>query len=115
MSSVIEPLKNIFKRLFSRWADSADEQQTYVKIFFALITALICGLAGPAFRGSRGLIFGLLMYGLTLYVVVYLLEIDPKEIGGRQKLVTAGLPTFLLLWVLFWTLLYTFSLPVVIL
>lgn len=111
MSSVIEPLKGLFKRLFSRWADSPDEQQTYVKIFFALICALICGLAGPAFRGSRGLVFGLLLYGLTLYIIVYLLEIDPTEIGGRQKLITAGLPTYLLLWVLVWTLLYTFTLP----
>lgn len=111
MSSIITPLQGIFKRLFGRWENDPNNQQTYVKILFAIITAIICGVNGTTFAGTRGLIFGLLMYSLTLYVVVYLLEIDPEELGGRQKLITNALPTFLLLWVLLWTLIYAFTLP----
>jgi hypothetical protein len=111
MSAVINPLKGLFKTIFRRWEDSPDTQQTYVKIFFAFISALFLGTQGSNFAGIRGLVFGLLVYSLALFVIVYLLEIDPKDIGGRQKLITAGLPTYLLLWVLLWTLIYSFVLP----
>jgi hypothetical protein len=97
--------------LFGRWADSPNDQQYYVKILFAILSGIICALWGPAFAGIRGLMFGSLMYGLTLYIIVYLLEIDPEELGGRQKLITNSLPSFLLLWVVLWTILYGFSLP----
>jgi hypothetical protein len=82
-----------------------------VKILFALLSGIICAAGGQAFAGIRGLMFGLLMYVLTLYIVVYLLEIDPEELGGRQKMITNSLPSFLLLWVLLWTVLYGFTLP----
>ncbi len=111
MSSVINPLKGLFKAIFRRWEDSPDSQQTYVKILFAFISAVFCGIQGTSYAGIRGLVFGLLVYSLTLFVVVYLLEIDPQDIGGRQKLITSGLPTYLLLWVLLWTLIYSFILP----
>ncbi|MFX1367025.1 MAG: hypothetical protein ACFFAY_00280 [Promethearchaeota archaeon] len=111
MSSIIQPLQGFFKRLFRRWEDKPTEQQTYVKLFFSFISAIICGLYGPIFAGSRGLIFGILIYILSLFVVVYIMEIDPAELGGRQKLITNSLPTYLLLWVVLWTLFYSFTLP----
>ncbi len=107
----MEVLRNGFQRLLGRWADKPNDQQYYVKILFAMLSAVICGLGGQAFAGLRGLIFGLLFYGLTLYIVVYLLEIDPETLGGRQKLITNTLPSYLLLWVLLWTVFYAFSLP----
>jgi len=97
--------------MFGRWAKKPNDQQYYVKIFFALISGIICAAGGTAFAGIRGLMFGLLMYGLTLYIIVYLLEIDPEELGGRQKLITNSLPSYLLLWVVLWTILYGFTLP----
>jgi hypothetical protein len=111
MSSVINPIQSFFKKIFGRWDAKPTDQQTYVKIFFAIISAIVCGLYGPLFAGSRGLIFGLLTYVLSLFVVVYIMEIDPEEIGGRQKLITNSLPTYLLLWVVLWTLFYAFTLP----
>ncbi|TFG07893.1 hypothetical protein EU522_00300 [Candidatus Thorarchaeota archaeon] len=111
MSSVIKPIQTLFKKIFGKWDDNPTDQQTYVKIFFAIISAVICGLYGPLFAGSRGLIFGVLTYVLSLFVVVYIMEIDPEEIGGRQKLITNSLPTYLLLWVVLWTLFYAFTLP----
>ncbi len=103
--------RNIVQRLFSRWEDSPNDQQYYVKMLFAILSAIVCGVAGPAFAGLRGLLFGTLVYILSLYVVVYILEIDPEELGGRQKLITGTLPSYLLLWVLLWTVLYAFTLP----
>ena len=111
----MEVLRNGFQRLLRRWEDKPNDQQYYVKMLFAIISAIICGLSGQAFAGLRGLMFGVLVYGLTLYVVVYILEIDPEAIGGRQKLITNTLPSYLLLWVLLWTVIYAFMLPLPIL
>jgi hypothetical protein len=108
---LMEVLRNSFQRLFKRWEDKPNDQQYYVKMLFAIISAIVCGLGGVAFAGLRGLMFGLLVYGLTLYIVVYVLEIDPETLGGRQKLITNTLPSYLLLWVLLWTVLYAFTLP----
>jgi hypothetical protein len=107
----ITPLKNLANRMFGRWDDSPNDQQYYVKIFLALITALICGLGGQWFAGSRGVLFGFLMYILALFVIRYLLEIEPETLGGTQKMITNSLPSFLMLWVVFWTLIYAFMIP----
>ena len=104
------PLKNIFNRLFGRWEDTPNDQQYYVKIFFALISALVCGLTGPAFAGTRGVIFGFLVYILALFVIRYLLEIDLETLGGTQKMITNSLVSYLMLWVVLWTLMYAFTL-----
>ncbi len=105
----LTPLKNIFNNIFGRWDDSPNDQQYYVKIFFALISALVCGLAGPAFAGTRGVIFGFLVYILALFVIRYLLEIDLETLGGTQKMITNSLVSYLMLWVVLWTLMYSFT------
>lgn len=107
----MEPLKNLFKTMFGRWEGDPDNQDYYVKIFFAFVSAIVCAFGGQAFAGVRGLWLGLLIYVLSLFVIVYLLEIDPEEIGGRQKLIVKTLPSYLLLWVLLWSLLYGFFVP----
>ncbi len=103
-------LQSFFKQVYGRWERVPNDQNYYVKISFAIMTAIICGVGGSFFAGIRGLMFGLLVYVVTLYVLVYLIEIDVKALGGRQKLITNALPSYLLLWVLFWTLLYAFTL-----
>ncbi|MDF1538009.1 MAG: hypothetical protein P1Q69_03810 [Candidatus Thorarchaeota archaeon] len=108
---MMEVLRNVFQRMFGRWAKSPNDQQYYVKILFAIMSGIACAAGGQAFAGIRGLMLGLLIYALSLYVVVYLLEIDPEDLGGRQKLITGTLPSYLLLWVLLWTILYAFTLP----
>ncbi len=102
---------SIFRPLFKRWDKNPMDQNYYVKIFFAIISAIICGLGGPIFAGLRGLMFGVLMYVVSLFVIVYDLNIDPEDLGGRQKLITNSLPSYLLLWVLLWTIFYAFTLP----
>jgi hypothetical protein len=103
-------LQSFFQRLYGRWERVPNDQNYYVKISFAIISAIICGVGGSFFAGIRGLMFGLLIYVTTLFVLVYLIEIDIKALGGRQKLITSALPSYLLLWVLIWTLLYAFTL-----
>jgi len=107
----MQVLRNFAQRLFGRWADDPNDQQYYVKIFFSILSGIVCASGGQAYAGIRGLMLGVLMYGLTLYIIVYLLEIDPVDIGGRQKLITNSLPSFLLLWVVLWTIFYGFTLP----
>jgi amino acid permease len=105
----LTPLQNFFRRIFGRWDDSPNDQQYYVKIFFALISALVCGITGPVFAGTRGVIFGFLVYILALFVIRYLLEISLEDLGGTQKMITNSLPSYLMLWVVLWTLMYAFS------
>ena len=107
----LTPLKNIFNRIFGKWADSPNDQQYYVKIVFALLTAIICGIGGQAFAGTRGVIFGFLVYILTLFIIRYLLEIEPEDLGGMQKMITNSLFSYLMLWTVVWTILYAFSIP----
>ena len=107
----LTPLKNIFNRMFGKWADSPNDQQYYVKIFFALISALICGIGGQAFAGTRGVLLGFLVYILSLFVIRYLLEVEPEQLGGMQKMITNSLFSDLMLWTVVWTLIYAFSIP----
>ena len=107
----LTPLKNIFNRMFGKWADSPNDQQYYVKIFFALISALICGIGGQAFAGTRGVLLGFLVYILSLFVIRYLLEVEPEQLGGMQKMITNSLFSYLMLWTVVWTLIYAFSIP----
>jgi amino acid permease len=108
----LTPLKNIFNRLFGKWADSPNDQQYYVKIFFALITALICGFGGGVFAGTRGVLFGFFVYILSLFVIRYLLEVEPEDLGGMQKMITNSLFSYLMLWTVVWTILFAFSIPI---
>ena len=107
----LTPLKNIFNRMFGKWADSPNDQQYYVKIFFALISALICGLGGQIFAGTRGVLLGFLIYILALFVIRYLLELEPEDLGGMQKMITNSLFSYLMLWTVVWTILFAFSIP----
>jgi len=107
----LTPLKNFFNRLFGRWAHSPNDQQYYVKMFFAIISALICGIGGQVFAGTRGVMLGFLIYILSLYVIRYLLDVEPEKLGGMQKMITNSLFSYLMLWVVLWTILYAFTIP----
>lgn len=107
----LTPLKSIFNRMFGKWADSPNDQQYYVKIFFAFISAILCGIGGQAFAGTRGVMLGFLIYVLSLYVIRYLLDVEPEQLGGLQKMITNSLFSYLMLWTVVWTLLYAFSIP----
>ena len=109
--NIMEVLRNIFQRIFHRWADDPKNQQFFVKMLFAVFSAIICSVCGRAFAGIRGLMFGILIYILTLFIIVYLLEIDPETLGGRVNLIKDTLFSYLLLWVLLWTLFYPFFIP----
>jgi hypothetical protein len=108
---VLAPLKSFFNRMFGRWESSPNDQQYYVKMFFAIISALICGIGGQVFAGTRGIMLGFLIYILSLYVIRYLLDVEPEKLGGMQKMITNSLFSYLMLWVVLWTIIYGFSIP----
>ncbi len=107
----LTPLKNVFNRMFGKWADTPNDLQYYVKIFFALISAIVCGIGGQAFAGTRGVIFGFLVYILSLFAIRYLLDVDPEDLGGMRKMITNTLFSYLMLWTVVWTIIYAFSIP----
>ena len=111
MKMFVTPLKNLANWMFGRWADTPNDQQYYVKIFMAIVSGLVCGFGGLAFAGTRGVLFGFLMYGLSLFVIRYLLDLEPEELGGVQKMITNSLVSFLMLWIVLWTLIYAFMIP----
>jgi hypothetical protein len=108
---VTTPLKNLANWMFGRWANTPNDQQYYVKIFMALVSGLVCGFGGLAFAGTRGVLFGFLMYVLSLFVIRYLLEIELETLGGTQKMITNSLVSYLMLWIVLWTLIYAFMIP----
>lgn len=63
------------------------------------------------FAGTRGVMFGFLIYILSLFVIRYLLDIEPQKLGGMQKMITNSLFSYLMLWVVVWTILYAFTIP----
>ncbi len=85
---------------------NANDRMYYLKIFFAIIASILCVLFD--LRGWRGGLFGLVIYGFTYYITIYVMGIDPSEVGGKTKVITSGLVTYLLIWVLTWTILFDF-------
>ncbi len=85
---------------------NANDKMYYLKITFAIIASILCVLFD--LRGWRGGLFGLVIYGFTYYITIYVLNIDPSEVGGRTKVITSGLFSYLLIWVLVWTILFDF-------
>ncbi|MFW9793073.1 MAG: hypothetical protein ACFFEE_02125 [Candidatus Thorarchaeota archaeon] len=107
----ITPLKNLANRMYGRWANTPNDQQYYVKISLALVSAVVCGLGGQWFAGTRGVLFGFLMYVLSLFIIRYLLDIEVETLGGTQKMITNSLVSYLMVWIVFWTLIYAFMIP----
>jgi len=97
--------------MFGRWEKRPQDQTFYVKMFFAILSALICAAGGQMLAGLRGLLFGALMYVLTIFFIVYILDVNPSVMGGRQKLILNSLGSYLLMWVVLWTLFYAFAVP----
>ncbi len=85
---------------------NANDRMYYLKIFFAIIASILCVLFD--LRGWRGGLFGLVIYGFTYYITIYVMGIDPSEVGGKTKVITSGLFSYLLIWVLTWTILFDF-------
>jgi hypothetical protein len=81
----------------------------YTRIIFAFISAaLVLGLNlwGPL--GLVGFGIGLALIILSYFLAVYLLGVDPQEIGGHVKGLVKGLGTGILLFLLIYLLGFNF-------
>lgn len=69
--------------------------------FFTVYTGL---------RGSTGVVFAVFIYILSYYLIRFKMaaEIPPKD---ARKMVTAGLGSFITLFLFIWILIYTLLLP----
>ena len=80
-----------------------------MRLIFALIgaaTALAFNLSGPL--GLVGFIIGLVLVIFSYLIPIYLLGVNPQEIGGHGKGLMKGLGTGVLLFIVVWFLVFNF-------
>jgi hypothetical protein len=59
--------------------------------------------------GAIGFITGIIIIIVSYFVAIYLLGVDPTEIGGHGKGLMKGLGTAILLFLVIWFLIYNFT------
>jgi len=77
----------------------------WIKISFAIITALVCGFLGMT--GVHGFLFGLLMLITAYYFSIFAVRREIEEVGGLGTVFFTGLFTYIFLWLVLWSLIYT--------
>jgi hypothetical protein len=77
----------------------------WTRIGLAVLTAILC--LGLQLLGIRGIILGVLMYVASYYLIRYGMGVEPKAVGGGNKLYTIGIGTYFIVWLFMWALLYT--------
>ena len=91
---------------------SAENRVYYTRLIFAFVAALIClglNLSGPL--GAVGFIIGIVVIVLSYFLSIYLLGVNPEEIGGHSRGLMKGLGTGILLFLVIWFLVYNFIFP----
>lgn len=81
----------------------------YTRIIFALISAAIVwglNLWGPL--GWVGFVIGLALIILSYFLAIFLLRVNPQEIGGHVRGLLKGLGTGVLLFLVIWLLGFNF-------
>jgi len=78
----------------------------WTRVGLGVLTAILC--LGLQLLGIRGIILGILMYVVSYYLIRYGLGVEPKAVGGGNKLFTIGIGSYFLVWLFTWALLYTF-------
>jgi len=77
----------------------------WTRIGLAVLTAILC--LGLQLLGIRGIILGVLMYVASYYLIRYGLGVEPKAVGGGNKLYMIGIGSYFIVWLFMWALLYT--------
>ncbi len=81
----------------------------YTRLIFALIGAAIAlafNLSGPL--GLIGFIIGIVLVVGSYFIPIYVLGVDPQEIGGLGKGLMKGLGTGVLVFLVVWFLAFNF-------
>lgn len=88
---------------------SPEDLVYYTRLSFALIGAAIAlafNLSGPL--GLVGFIIGIVLVVLSYLIPIYVLDVDPQEVGGHGKGLMKGLGTGILLFLVIWILVFNF-------
>ena len=99
----VEVLKNSFTGMIFM---IAKDKVFYTRLVAALGAGIVNSLLG--FYDLRGLLLAGVMLVVSHYFEIYLLNVDPVELGGQWKMFTIGIFSFLFLGIVIWTL--TFNL-----
>ncbi len=81
----------------------------YTRLIFGLIGAAIAlafNFSGPL--GMVGFIIGVVLVVVSYFISIYLLGVDPQEIGGHGKGLMKGLGTGILIFLVVWFLAFNF-------
>ena len=77
------------------------------KIYYTrLVCAVIAGIINSVLwlYDIAGLIFAVFMLIASHYIAIYILRVDPDEMGGQWKVFTVGIFSYIFLGIVVWTL-----------
>jgi len=82
-----------------------DNKLYWLKMLLAIAAALVCS----TFRIYRlpGIGLGVLIYLATYPLAVYVLRVDPSKSGGARKILLSGLITYLFVFTVLWSIIFT--------
>ena len=81
----------------------------YTRLVFAIISAAIAlGFNFSGIFGIYGFIIGIVLVVGSYGIPIYILGVDPEEIGGHAKGLMKGLGTGILLFLVIWLLAFNF-------
>ena len=89
------------------WKDLKPQSKVYwLRLLFAVLAAFICSPFVLGLNNVLGILVGILVYVASYYIFRDVMKLDIKTIGAR-KLITTGIGSYAILWIVFWTVLNT--------
>ena len=97
------------KSHFWRNRISPEDLIYYTRLLFAIVGAAIAlGFNFSGVFGVFGFIIGIVLLVASYGIPIYILGVDPEEIGGHAKGLMKGLGTGILLFLVVWLLSFNF-------
>jgi len=92
------------------WRNIKPSNQVYwIRVIFAMLAAIICSPFVLNLSGFFGAVFTVLFYAASYYFLRDALKIDVAAVGGRGKFIRIGVGTYVIVWILAWTVLNTIA------
>jgi hypothetical protein len=90
------------------WKNAKPSNKVYwLRIPFGLLAGVICSPFVLGLDALFGAILGFIVYASVYYLITTMLKIDEKAVGGMRKLLTIGVGSYIMVWILTWTVLNT--------
>ncbi|OGD46191.1 hypothetical protein A3K70_01925 [Candidatus Bathyarchaeota archaeon RBG_16_48_13] len=81
----------------------------WIRVILAMLSALICSPFVLNLSGFFGAVVTVLLYAASYYLLRDVIKIDVAAVGGRRKLIQIGVGTYVIVWILVWTVLNTIA------